>query len=187
MTDLRIREPRGYFSSLWLLPIVVLLIALATPSNLFRCVQLLHDLRPHCNLTQICPWYAVRPTLPDGSPSSAVFDIPRHMLDYIPAHVVSFLSPTAFLVAHSHKPRILVFDSVLSVETQSQLLSRALNAFRVKQSNKDAPSPQQIVLSPHFDEDEVRNPSSSFTSYFPRDTPNSYFIYFCSDTFTIDL
>lgn len=143
---------------LMLIPTLLLffsVIILYDSARLFRLVQ---GIRPRCNLAQICPWYAVRPILPDGSQSTAIFDISRRMLNHIPSHVVSFLSPTARLVKSIQRPRIIVYDTALPPRLQSHLLRRARAALHTKRQRNNSTSfeTQQAILSPYAYEDEVR-------------------------------
>lgn len=127
--------------------------------NPIQFQHLVHNLRPRCNLTQICPWYSVRPVLPDGTQSTAIYDIPRRMLHHLPSHVISYLSPTARLVAHTQSPRIIILDSVLPPRFRTHLLSRARVILRKKRQRylNSSLNAQHVILSPYTDDDEVRS------------------------------
>lgn len=73
------------------------------------------NLLPSCNLNTICPWYASRPQLPDGRPSSRIWDIPRrHLLANFSA--LPALSPGVTLSHEWRAPRIIVLDGVPGAE-----------------------------------------------------------------------
>lgn len=143
---------------LMFIPTLLLFFSIVVLYDSTRLLRLIQDIRPRCNLVQICPWYAVRPILSDGSQSTAIFDIPRRMLNHIPSHVVSFLSPTARLVTSIQRPRIIVYDSALPPRLQSHLLRRARAVLYTKRqrSNNASFETQQVILSPYAYEDEVR-------------------------------
>lgn len=142
---------------LMFIPALMLLLSVIALYDSIPLFQRVYDLRPNCNLTEICPWYAARPTLPDGSQSTAIFDVPRRMLHHIPPHVISFLSPTARLVTHIQRPRIIVYDSALPPRFQSHLLVRANAALYTKRKrhHNNSLESQQVVFSPDAYDDEV--------------------------------
>lgn len=131
------------------------LFALEIQRQGWEALSFVNGYRPRCELKDECPWYGIRPTLPDGTAASMVYDGARRLL--LSDKIVDIKD----LVTIVRSPPVFVYDVMKnSVVDELRVLAReALEQHPVHKPEDDNDA-IKAVLECHFD-DEVCN------HYFP--------------------